>query len=287
MTKLESVDCRFPATIAEALAIMAGTPDAVYLAGGTDLLVQWQTGAVAPPPLVVSLSTVAELQDIHDEGASISVGSMVTHARLRDDVLVRTHVPALAEAAATVGAVQIQNRGTIGGSVVNASPAGDLAPALLVAGGSVVMAGADGERSVSLEKFFLGYRRVDMRPGEVLVRFSLPKLPAGHCTGFHKLGPRKAQAISKVMGAWQGAVADGSVATFRIAVGSVAPTAVRLGDLEAWLRGKPLDTATMQEADRRAAAEVNPIDDIRSTADYRRWATGRLVRSFLERLAAP
>ena len=139
------------------------------------------------PDRAVSLWGVPELRAIVEDGETMVVGALATHADLRSSPLVRQHVPAVAASAATIGGRQIQARGTIAGNVANASPAGDLAPALLVTGGSVVVASLSGEREIGLSDFFLAYRKIDLRPDELIVRFVLPKLPEGHGEGFRKL----------------------------------------------------------------------------------------------------
>ncbi len=282
---LEDIACAFPDSLAEALRLQAdertrGRP----LAGGTDLLVQWQSGVLSLPERAVSLGHLPELKGIRETAAAVEIGAGVTHAELRASALVRAHLPALAAAAATVGGAQIQARGTLGGNVANASPAGDLAPALLITGGAAVVAAVSGERQVALEQFFLGYRKIDLRPDELLVRFILPKRPPAAVEMFEKLGPRAAQAISKVMGACRVVVEQGAVRAVAVALGSVAPVPVRLRALEGWLAGRKLDPALLDEAQQRASAEVAPIDDIRSTAEYRRWVAGRIVRGFLAAL---
>ncbi|MBN1269731.1 MAG: xanthine dehydrogenase family protein subunit M [Kiritimatiellae bacterium] len=286
MHTLEHIDCLFPATLKEALTLLADEATrGRLLAGGTDLLVQWQTGVLPLPERAISLVGLQELKGISESGDDIVAGALTTHAELRRSELVRRYLPALAAAAATIGGAQIQAQGTIAGNVANASPAGDLAPALLITGGRVVVAGSRGERTIPLESFFLGYRKIDSKPDELIARFILPKLPGGHVELFRKLGPRAAQAISKVMAACRARAAGGRIESFAVALGSVAPTAVRLKQLELWIAGKPLSEATIGEAEARASAEVAPIDDIRSTAEYRKWVSGRLVRGFLEQLA--
>lgn len=287
MQRLEETELLVPSSLAEALCLMAdertrGLP----LAGGTDLMVQWEAGARPTPARVISIKGLPELKGLVDRATVLEIGAGVTHAGLRSSPLVRAHATSLAEAAATVGGAQIQALGTIGGSIGNASPAGDLAPSLLVAEASVVVASAHGERTIAFTKFLLGYRKIDLRPDELIVRFIVPKMKPGEREGWRKLGPRAAQAISKVMGSYRGRAEGGVVRSFAVALGSVAPTAVRLPGLERWIAGRPLDDATLAEAERRASDEVKPIADIRSTAEYRKWVSGRIVRGFLEQLAA-
>jgi CO/xanthine dehydrogenase FAD-binding subunit len=285
MRTMEDIECVFPQTLDEALGLLAeeGTRGPL-LAGGTDLLVQWQTGVLPVPDRAISLAGLGELKGIGETDDALVVGALVTHAELRQSSMVQRYLPATAAAAATIGGAQIQAWGTIAGNVANASPAGDLAPALLVTDGAVVVASAGGEREIRLSEFFLGYRKIDLRPDEMIVRFLLPKLHEGCRESFRKLGPRAAQAISKAMGACRAGMEGNKVAYLRVALGSVAPTVVRLTDLEAWLDGKTLSEDTIAEAEQRASEGVQPIDDIRSTAEYRKWVSGRLVRGFLESL---
>jgi CO/xanthine dehydrogenase FAD-binding subunit len=283
---IEDIELMQPGTLAEALAIMADEKTrGVPLAGGTDLMVQWQAGVRPIPDRAVSLAAIAELRDVSEAHGRLLVGAAVTHRELRHAPLVNRLVPCLAAAAATVGGLQIQAMGTIGGSIANASPAGDLGPSLLVAGGDVLVASAGGERRIALDRFLLGYRKIDLRPDELLVRFELNALPEGQREGFRKLGPRAAQAISKVMGSYRGGMQGGRVAAFRVALGSVAPTAVLLDDIETFVVGKALDASVLDEAERLASRAVKPITDIRSSAEYRAWVSGRLVRFFLEDLS--
>ena len=283
MKSLEDINCTFPSSLNEALTLLADEKTrGRLLAGGTDLMVQWASSLSPIPERVISVFGLPELCGITETEQDVLVGAAVTHADLRNSPVVRKYLPALAAAAATIGGTQIQVRGTIAGNVANASPAGDLAPALLVTDGFVVLASVSGERLVELTRFFLGYRKVDLRPDELIVRFVLPKLPKGARESFRKLGPRAAQAISKVMGSCRCRLEFGIVRQCAISIGSVAPVPVRLWELERWLAGKKLDEEVISEAEKRAAATVKPIDDIRSTAEYRQWVSGRLVRGFLE-----
>jgi CO/xanthine dehydrogenase FAD-binding subunit len=285
MKSIEDIELFLPKTLAEALSLQADEKTrGVPVAGGTDLMVQWQSAVRPVPDRAISVKSLKELQGIRDGGATVEIGAGTTHAELRASQLVQKSIPGLAAAAATVGGLQIQAMGTIGGSLANASPAGDLTPALLVAGGQVVVASASGERFIALSKFFLGYRKIDLRPEELIIRIAINKLPAGYREGYRKLGPRVSQAISKVMANYRGHTEGRRVTRFAVALGSVAPTAIRLPDLEAWIAGKTVDEAVLDEAEKLAAESVQPIADIRSTAEYRKWVSGRLVRGFLEEL---
>ena len=279
----ETIDIRYPKTLAEAVRLQADEKTrGKLLAGGTDLMVQWAAG-VPIPERAVSVWNLPELSAIEMFPDRIEIGAGVTHAFLRDAVQIHRHVPALIAAAATVGAAQIQARGTLGGNAANASPAGDTAPALLVTGGSVLLASLSGTREVPLAKFWTAYRQIDAHPDEIIVAFRLPKRGKAQ-ERFRKIGTRRAQAISKVMAASRILVEQGVIRSAAIALGSVAPTPVRLGEVEAFLVGKKLSPKLIDDAEQLAQATVKPIADIRSTAEYRRWASGRLVRDALENL---
>lgn len=286
-TVMENIDLAFPETLAEALAMMANEATrGMPLAGGTDMMVQWESGVRPPPARAIDVKSLPELQELRVEHGRVIIGAAVTHATLRRSPVVQQHIPALAGAAATVGGGQIQAMGTLAGSIANASPAGDLAPTLLASDAEVVVASTRGERSMLLEQFILGYRKIDLAPDELIVRFVVPAKFDGEKEKFRKLGPRAAQAISKIMGSYRGEVREGKVTKFSVALGSVAPTAIRLREVEAFITGCELNHPAIEEAERIAAGAVKPISDIRSTAGYRQWVSGRLVRYFLEDLAS-
>lgn len=279
----EKIDIRFPKTLADALRLQADeTTRGKLLAGGTDLMVQWAAG-VPIPARATSLWNLPELSAIEVCDGFIEIGAGVTHAFLRDCIQIHRHLPALVAAAATVGAAQIQARGTLGGNAANASPAGDTAPALLVTGGSVLLASLSGVREVPLAKFWIAYRQIDARPDEIILAFRLPKRGKA-IERFRKIGTRQAQAISKVMAASRILLQNGHIESAAIALGSVAPTPVRLTEVEQLLAGQKLTPALIAAAEQLAQATVKPIADIRSSAEYRRWASGRLVRDALENL---
>ena len=278
MKFLEDIDCAFPKNLQEALKLMAdeksrGRP----IAGGTDLMVQWSSGVLPMPERAIDLSGLPELKGISETTDSVVIGAAVTHAEIRRSPIVQVHLPSLAQAAATIGGAQIQARGTIAGSVANASPAGDLGPSLLITNGRVVVASKAGEREIELAKFFLGYRKIDLQPDELIVRFILPKIHAGCRESFRKLGPRAAQAISKVMGSYRGSAKGKEVKDFAVALGSVAPIPIRLPEFEQWIVGKEIGKKVLDEAEQRVAAMIKPIDDIRSTAAYRLRVLGRVL----------
>src|SRR5262249_4497433 len=213
----------------------------------------------------------AGLRTIELRDGLLSIGAMATHTDIIRSPLVRKRLPMLAAASAEVGGVQIQNRGTLGGNVANASPAGDTLPVLAAADAVVVVQSAAGTRRVPFNGFYTGYRQSVRRAEELIVSLEIPAIRGRQ--SFRKVGTRAAQAISKVVMA--GVVGD----EIRIALGSVAPTVVRALRTEAALaRG-----ASTAEAQRMLMDEIAPIDDIRSTAEYRRRVAANLLARLLER----
>ena len=270
-----------PASLAEAYAIAAGGAHRP-LAGGTDLLVQI-TGEIGPPPeRVIDLWRLDELRGIAVRGGALEIGALTTYTDIRLSAACREHAPALVEAAATIGAAQIQNRGTIGGNVMNASPAGDTLPVLLALDAELIAGSATGERVIPAGAFWPAYRQTAIRPGELLVRVRIP-LAAGREQRFRKVGTRRAQAISKVVIAlaWRREPGSGDWRDVRVALGSVAATPIRAAAAEAALEGAQPTAATAGRAVDALRGELHPIDDVRSTAAYRREVAGRVLHRLL------
>lgn len=257
-------------TLAEALAQRAAHPDATVLAGGTDLMVFLELGTVKPS-VVLDIWSCAELRGITTDGRTI--GALATWT----DVARHPALPAaLRDCARTVGAPQIQNRGTVGGNIVNASPAGDSLPLWLALDATFEVASVRGTRHVPASDFWLGYRKTALAPDELLVRVHLPPND-GDRLHYRKVGTRLAQAISKVALGGRLRVVDGVVTEARVALGSVAPTPLRARHVEAALVGRPVDPAAADAVD----ADIAPIDDIRSTAAYRRRVARNVIRAWL------
>lgn len=248
------------------------------IAGGTDLLVQITGELGEPPGRVLDIWRLDELRGIDVDAEALTLGALTTYTEIRRSPLVTEFLPALAECAATIGAAQIQNRGTIGGNVVNASPAGDTLPILLASDAEIVLGSAAGERSVPARDFWTGYRRTARRDDELVLRVRIPLLSDAAQLRFRKIGTRRAQAISKVVMAlfWRTG-AGGAWRDVRVALGSVAATTIRAPRTESALEG---ERPVRQTADHAAAAladEIQPIDDVRSTADYRRAVASRVL----------
>ena len=269
-----------PRSLAEAYALLA---DAAHrpVAGGTDLLVQITGELGEPPERVLDIWHLDELRGIRMEANALVLGALTTYAEMRRSPLIAEFLPAFAEAAATIGAAQIQNRGTLGGNVMNASPAGDMLPLLLACDAQLVAGTAGGERSIPASAFWPSYRRTALEPTELLLRLSIP-LPTGRQLRYRKVGTRRAQAISKVVMAlaWQ-ADGDESWHDVHLALGSVAPTPVRAPATEAVLEGAEPSEAIADRAASTLAGELSPIDDVRSSADYRRAVAARAFHRLL------
>lgn len=246
---------------------MADDPALVPIAGCTDVFVGLNAGTL-PATRFLDLWALDELREIGIRNGAISIGALATHSMIQESTAVTNRVPILAAACREIGGIQIQNRGTLGGNVANGSPAGDTLPVLAVADAVVVLRSSSGERRVPFSSFFTGYRKTVRRLDELIVALELP--PVDDVQWFRKVGTRAAQAISKVVMAVVGGERP------RIAVGSVAPTVLRCTRTEAALAGG----ASFDDASRVLEDEVQPIDDLRSTAAYRRRVCGNLLRRF-------
>ena len=270
-----------PASLRDALERLAARPDLLPVAGGTDVMVALADGKDGPRAML-DLGGLDELRDIEIRHDELVLGALVTWEELRRSALVHSALPVLAEVAAVMGAVAIRNRGTIGGNCVTASPAGDLLPILLVTDALLEVVGPGGRRQIPAAEFWTGYRVTALAPGELLAAIRIPLVPDRQVR-FRKIGTRRALAIAKVLVAvaWRPGDASGGPAAWndvRVALGSVAARPIRAPRTEAVLEGRVPDTAAADEAARTVMDEISPIDDIRSTATYRRTVTGRVLR---------
>ena len=268
-----------PATLSEALALRAAG-DYRPLAGGTDLMVQLAAEVAEPPPAVLDLSRLSELRGVSTDGYDVIIGALTTYTDLRTSLVLSARMPALVQAAATVGAAQIQNRGTIGGNICNASPAGDTLPVLLAVDAEFDVGSVAGVRSISARTFWTGYRQTALRDDELLLRIRFPVDRSRH-TRYRKVGTRAAQAISKVVMALSYRDDDGVWRDVRLALGSVAATTIRASATEAVLEGSRPSESVAGVAATTLAHEIAPIDDVRSTAGYRRSVSARVLHRLL------
>ncbi|MFQ5704672.1 MAG: FAD binding domain-containing protein [Gemmatimonadales bacterium] len=242
--------------------MLEDTPDCLPLAGGTDLMVMLHTGAIKPAALL-DIRELPELSGIRISNGVLEIGAAESYTNIIRSGIVQRWVPALVAASRTIGAAQIQNRGTLGGNLANASPAGDTLPVMLAADATVVT----NRREISISQFFTGYRTTALETGELITAVRFPN--NGRRIKFRKIGTRRAQAISKV-------VIAVSLDPVRIAIGSVAEIPIRAANAESALeRGDVDQTLAALEED------IRPIDDVRSTADYRARVTKNVLRLLL------
>lgn len=280
-------DLHAPADLQQAIAILAGSRGSwTPIAGGTDLMVQYAAGKLASRKLI-GIWNIPEIHRIEIMASEIRVGSASTFTDLRENETIRREFPSLAQVAGWVGGIANQNRGTLGGNIANASPAGDSLPALLAYDAELLFASASGSRRIPYREFHTGYKTTALAAGELIQSICLPRRFLGYSSYARKVGTRNAQAISKVCIAALARKSGDTVEDVRIAAGSVAPFPVRLSRIERMLEGKQLDRALIDSAAKAAVAEIQPIDDIRSTARYRAAVLNNLVAEFLEQLARP
>ncbi len=276
-----------PATLDEALGKLAHEPGWIPFAGGTDLMVVLEAGRLASDVKYLSLHRLDALRGITESDASIRIGALATYREVRHHATIRAELPMLAQAAKESGAIAIQNRGTLGGNIVNASPAADSPPALLAYGAMLELASSNGTRLVDYADFHKGYKVMDRRPDELLVAVHVPRRARQHHV-YEKVGTRSYQAISKICFAGVACVVDNKLVDVRIGLGAVAPTVVLARHTMAALEGLEVDRgdALPAAAAQAMALDVVPIDDIRSTAHYRRTVAMNLAADFVRRLAS-
>jgi|SRR5579863_2835465 len=275
-----------PGSLQVIVSLLAKEPGAwLPIAGGTDVMVQYAAGKL-PARKLVSIWNLPELRRIEVKDSEIRVGAGCTYTDLRNHEIIGREFPLLAAAARWTGGIANQNRGTIGGNIVNASPAADSLPALLAYEAELILVSIRGERRVPYVAFHTGYKQTLLAPDELIRALCLPRRYSAYFSHARKVGARNAQAISKVCIAALGHVDGGVVEDVRIAMGSIAPIPLRLAATEQLVRGKSMDRDRLLLARKMAMAEVRPIDDIRSTARYRATVAGNLVTEFLNRLNA-
>ena len=264
-----------PESLDDALALKAEHPEAVPMAGTTDLLVCWPEHPAEHDRLFLDLSGVAELRAARWTNDALTLGAMTTYWDVVSDDRATAEFPMLREAAVQVGSVQIQTRGTWAGNIANGSPAADGVPVMMAYDAVVSLASASGRREIPLDRFYHGYKQLEMRPDELIASIRMPRRPYAFAR-FHKVGSRRAQAIAKV-----GVAVARSEAGWRVVASSVAPTVRRCRAVEAMLEAgrTPVDPDDLRAALRE---DVSPIDDIRSTAAYRMRVLGNVLYSVLQ-----
>jgi CO/xanthine dehydrogenase FAD-binding subunit len=275
-----------PGSLQAVVSLLAKEPGQwLPIAGGTDVMVQYAAGKL-PSRKLVSIWNLLELRRIEVLPEEIRIGAGCTYTDLRRHPAVAAELPLLARAATWTGGIANQNRGTLGGNIVNASPAADSLPALLVYEAELILVSVRDERRVPYVGFHTSYKKMRLKPDELIRAVCIPRKYSSYFSYTRKVGARNAQAISKVCVAALGRLREGAAEDVRIALGSVAPVPVRLVETERTVNGKVIDPALMALAKQTASTEITPIDDIRSTAAYRAAVAGNLVAEFLGKLLA-
>ncbi len=254
-------------------------------AGGTDLMVLLEAGKLAHRRFL-SVWRLPELCGIEETPEYVTLGALTTYTEVQQNPTLRREFPLLCHAAFETGGIATQNRGTLGGNIANASPAADSPPALLVYDAELELVSANGARWVRYDGFHTGYKTMDLRPDELIRGIRLRRSIRSWRQYYRKVGTRRAQAISKVCVAAAAELEGDAIRDVRIALGSVAPTVLRAAKTETFLRRRTLDEDTIRAAQEELAREIAPIDDMRSTARYRRRVAQNLLGKFLSGLRA-
>jgi carbon-monoxide dehydrogenase medium subunit len=274
-----------PRTVADAVAILARERDSRVLAGGTDLLVQMRTGRTKPRVLV-DVKRIPDLRVVTLDSNGLRIGAGVSCAEIREVPGLAAAYPGLHEAVALIGSEQIQGRATVAGNLCNASPAADTVPALIALGARAVIAGPKGTRELPVEQMVTAPGRNALAPGELLVELRVAPPAPRAADAYLRLIPRSEMDIAVVGAAVRVALApDGTCTDARVALGAVAPTALRVPAAEAALVGTRVDAAALARLAEAASAAARPIDDKRGTAAYRRQVAGVLARRAAARAA--
>ena len=278
-------DLRVPDNLSEALALLARDPGVWKpFAGGTDLMVLLEAGKLSHNRYL-SVAKLDDLRGIEVGDAEVILGALTTYAEIQRHPVLQAEFPLLCAAARETGSVAVQNRGTLGGNIVNASPAADSPPALLVYDAEIELVSQHSARWLRYHGFHSGYKKMQLAPEELLRAIRLPRRAKKWRQYYRKVGTRKAQAISKVCFAGVALVENGAIGDVRIALGSVAPIVQRVVKTEDALRGSKVTPAVIAAARETLAREIAPIDDIRSTAQYRLRVAQNLLEEFLSQLA--
>jgi len=273
-----------PSTLDEALTLLQVEPGVWRpFAGGTDLMVLLEAGKLAHRNYL-NIWNLKELTGINIQPEYVKLGALTTYTEVQRNPILSEEFPMLCQAASETGGPAIQNRGTLGGNIVNGSPAADSPPALLAYEASLELTSAGALRIVPYSSFHTGYKQMDLRPDELLTAIRLPRNTQGLVHYYRKVGTRKAQAIAKVCFAAVAQTSDIHIQEVRIGLGSVAPIPVRCVKTEAILKGQQVTRSLIESAKAVLASEIAPIDDMRSNKFYRSHISQNLLGDFLSRL---
>lgn len=270
-----------PASLSDALQLLAAEPNVWKpFAGGTDLMVLLEAGKLQHRNYI-NIWSFDELRGIEVTDNEITLGALTTYTEIQSHPVLQSEFPMLCQAASETGGLAIQNRGTLGGNIINASPAADSPPALLAYDAEIELTSSTGTRWLPYNGFHTGYKEMGLHSDELLTRIRLPRKTSEYRHYYRKVGTRKAQAISKVCIAAVARLEDSKIADIRIAFGSVAPIVLRCVKTEAALNGQTIDDELYKLARTTLEDEIAPIDDIRSTARYRLRVAGNTLIDFL------
>jgi len=272
-----------PGSLKEAVFLLSQhRENSTLVAGGTDLITRIKDKAILPECLI-NIGNIGDLRYIeYDDEIGLRIGTLTTVAAIAESTLIRSKYDILAGAAESLANPTVRSRATIGGNLCNAAPSADTVPALIVTGASVKIAGENGERIVPVEDFFTGPGQTVLMNGEILVEVRIPELPTGSRGVYIKQKRRRGADLAVVGAAAMVLVENGIIGDVKIAIGAVAPTPIRARKAEEVLKGKKPEDSLLEEAGRLAAGESSPIDDNRSSADYRRKMVGVLVKRVLK-----
>jgi CO/xanthine dehydrogenase FAD-binding subunit len=276
---LSDIDVLEPKALGDALNVLRERSDRIRLiAGGTDAIIQLKDQTLGTKELL-DISRVKELRYIRKDGLTIRIGALSTYSDIVESSLLNQSCRVLVDASKMIGSLQIQNRATIGGNLANASPAGDTIPPLYALAATVTVQNHTGTRHIPIERFFLGYRKIDLRPDELITEISFEAVERPSDVAFLKVGLREGHFISVAnVAVWiQWARAVIRTADIRVALGAVAPVVIRARKCEEFLRGRALEEDVIWHAGQIASGESSPISDIRASAEYR----GAVIPSLL------
>ncbi len=274
-----------PVSLDAVLSLLAEFPgEFLPIAGGTETMVSFGAGRLQAKKLV-SLWGLKELRFINATDETLTIGAGSTFTDIRRHAVIASDFPMLAQAASWTGSIANQNRGTLGGNIVNGSPAADSPPALLAYGAELELISVRGSRRVAYDGFHLSYKKTALAVDELVYAIHLPRRFESYVQHVRKVGTRNAQAISKVAIAALALMADGAIEDIRIGAASLRETPIRCAGVENVLLGKHISQQTIHVARAALAKEILPIDDIRSTARYRGALAGNLLQEFLNKLA--
>ncbi len=278
-------DVLTPQSLQEALSLRVAHPEARPLAGGTDLMVPFAAGRL-PDRLFLNLWGLEELRGITVSDGEVTCGALTLFREIAVHPLMQREFPNLVRSAKVTGALAIQSRGSLGGNIANGSPAADTPPSLLVYGSELQLTSLRGSRWVPYADFHTGYKRSLLAPDELITLIRLARLGDGGFHYFRKVGTRQAQAISKVSLAAWARTGNGQIQELRIALGSVAPMPIRARGAEKALLGRSVTNPPLDAALEALQADISPIDDLRSSAQFRRKVAGNLLADMLRGLVS-